>query len=606
MTEKKSGLKDLLNKKKVGQADAEGQASAYAENKKKYPPGRYIELSDGRIVKLEETLPNYEKQGASEDVYRNKKGRSRVKRERQLPSTYVCPEWMRRALETNKPLNQRQERYRDNVVNRDDLSKSAPMETVSHNRQGWHRYILWTEMVACKNGFIYYTVPLLISVLFFILTISMHAFWVNALFSLIVLVDFLSLRYAIKKVTKVNEKIFLLLLIIALNVGAYYLASQFPEFLAGLEARFAVRMLLIVFSMWHFGKFYIYFAICYAQDQNLDFGNTVQIKAGKPRCGKTSSAAHDSIILAKLKWQELQYDYWEYVSKEEEIIKSGDFEKLLELHEIKISYNFYIMRPCIPCLWSNIGIFDKQGRAAHKVTLEHVKGLERLPVYSVVVLDEIGAMLKADDGLNRSGVEKPLDVSDMFRLGGHFLKWVVIGCEQDFNHIFIDCRRVVGFNQVIQGQEWVCQPTLILGLYKFLKFLKFDGLDKKVVKSPKYAGFMRKYKKFVYSIGFRRIRYGYAENTQTDAGMVGAGSDSQLVRLDGVRNRLYPSCLAADYDDRAYKAMYPSYFDKEIRGELHKRKYIDVSDKNTANFVNKTDALIEKREAQSDRIKKVS
>ena len=45
-------------------------------------------------------------------------------------------------------------------------------------------------------------------------------------------------------------------------------------------------------------------------------------------------------------------------------------------------------------------------------------GLERLPLYSVLLIDEIGALLKPEDGLNKSGFEKPLDVSDMFRLGG--------------------------------------------------------------------------------------------------------------------------------------------------------------------------------------------
>jgi hypothetical protein len=384
------------------------------------------------------------------------------------------------------------------------------------------------------------------------------------------------------------------------------LASQFPEWLAGLDVMFALRMLFIVFAVYHFGKFYVLFAIMYAHDQKIDFGNTVQVKAGKPRCGKTSSAVHDGIILAKMKWNELQYDYWEYVSREDEIIKRGDVNELLELHEIKIAYNFYIMRPCIPCLWSNIGVFDKQGRAAHKVTIEHIKGIERLPVYSVVILDEIGAMLKADDGLNRKDVEKPLDISDMFRLGGHFVKWVVIGCEQDFHHIYIDCRRVVGFNQVIQGQEWTCKPVMALGLYNLLKFFILDGLDRVVKKNKKYALFMRRFKKFVYSIGFRRIKYGYATNTQTDAGIAATNSDSQLTTLSGVKNRLYPSNLAADYDDRAYKQMYASYFDKQIRGELHKRKYIEVTDVNTWCFVNETDALLEKKQAQKERIREVA
>ena len=52
--------------------------------------------------------------------------------------------------------------------------------------------------------------------------------------------------------------------------------------------------------------------------------------------------------------------------------------------------------------------------------------------------------------------------------------------------------------------------------------------------------------------------------------------------------------------------MYPSYFDKEIKGELHKYAYIEAADKNTAAFVNTTAALLEKREAQKEEIKKIA
>lgn len=528
-----------------------------------------------------------------------------IRRERQLPSTFILPEQLRRSLTYSEKFNEKQRRYKNDVVDMETLKKPSPDVITSKNPQGWSRYILWTEIIACKNGFLYYTIPLIISLCIFIIQMALHDFWVNAVFSDIVLADFLTLRYIFKNMPKPVNKAILLFLLVGANVGAYALALQFPEWLAGLDVWFALRMLLIIYAVYHFGKFYVDFAIMYAHDQKIDFGNTVQIKAGKPRCGKTSSAVHDGIILAKMKWNELKFDYWNMVSREDEIIKRGDPHELMQLHELKISFSFYTMCPCIPCLWSNIGVFDKQGRAAHKVTIEHIKGLERLPLYSVVILDEIGAMLKADDGLNRKDTEKPLDVSDMFRLGGHFLKWVVIGCEQDFNHIFIDCRRVVGFNQVIQGQEWICKPTLALSLYNFLKFLKLDELDKKVKKNKKYSYFMNSFRKFVYSIGFRRVKYGYATNTQTDAGLTASNSDTELVRLDGTKYRLYPSNLAGDYDDRAYKQKYPSYFDKYIRGELHKHKHIEASDKNTSAFVNTTVLLEEKRKAQEEAINKI-
>lgn len=592
-------LKKLLTKPKPTSSTAPLEESKSAAK-------RTMTLSDGTEVEFE-PLKEDEKQSVRRAYLRRGKDQKRyVRTDKKLPSAYVAPDYVRKALSADAGLTEKQRRYKNDVVDMETLKKPSPDVVKNNNRQKLDRYVLWTEMRACKNGFVYYTLPFCVSLVFFFVSLSFHDFWVNALFSTLVLLDFLALRYIFKEVPRPIHKALLTVLLVGANVGIYFIAIQVPDFLAGLDLVFALRMLLIIFSVYHFGKFYVKFAEMYAQDCKLDFGNTVQIKAGKPRCGKTSSAVQDGIILAKMKWQELLYDYWELSSREKEIIASNDKEKLLELEEIRLALNFYIMRPCIPCLWSNIGIFDKTGRACHKITLEHVKGLSRLPVYSVVILDEIGAMLKADDGLNKSGIEKPLDISDMFRLGGHFVKWVVIGCEQDFNHIYIDFRRVVGFNQVIQGQEWICRPQLAYLMYKALKFLRVDGLDKKIKKKPKYARFMKSFKTFVYSIGFRKIKYGYASNTETDAGLAASDSDTQLVKLSGEKTRLCPSNLAADYDDRAYKQKYPSYFDKIIRGELHKHKYIETTDKNTAAFVNETAALLEKREAQKGKIREVA
>ncbi len=590
-----TALKNLLNRNKTTRADGQAREKPKEEVKE-------TEKEPSNELKEDE------RQGVKKFyLKRTGKGLQRyVRKQKHLPSTFLEPDYIKKARLYKDPLNEKQQQYKKDVLQMDDLLKPTPNVIKSNNRQGWHRYILWTELVACRNGFIYYTLPLIISIIFFLLNLTLHAFWVNAAFSMLILTDFLLIRHIIKNVTPDSSKFLMFILVAGLNVAAYFLAIQYPDWLAGLDLWFAARMLLIVFSIYHFGKFYINFAIMYSHDCNLDFGNTVQIKAGKPRSGKTSSAVQDAIILAKMKWQELQYDYWLVTSTEAKTLAAKEPEKLLNREEIILSYNFYIMRPCIPCLWSNIGVFDKKGRACHKVTLEHVKGLSRLPVYSVVLLDEIGAMLKADDGLNKSGVEKPLDISDMFRLGGHFLRWVVIGCEQDFNHIYIDCRRVVGFNQVIQGQEWICRPQLIYGIFKTLKFFISDGLDKTCKKSPKIATFMMKFEKFVKSIGFRKIKYGFATNTETNAGLAAVDADTQLVKIGKDKTRICPSNLAANYDDRAYKQKYASYFDKVIRGELHTHKCIDASDENTAAFVNTTVALSEKREAQKDKIREIA
>lgn len=522
-------------------------------------------------------------------------------------STYVVPDFLRPPKLEDDGLNEKQKEYKANVLTSEDLRKLSPKKTKSKNDQGLDRYILWNELKANKNGFLYYSIPLLINIVFLLFNAFKYDFWANIIFSIVALTDILLARAIWKAEQTVLVKVLLYILLLSANVGLYFLGKLLPELYGLIDIPYSIKLFLISFCIYYFGKFYAVFAICYAQDCSQDFGNTVQINAGKPRCGKTTIAVSDVFVLAKQKWEELKYDYWVWISREDEIIKKGDKNELLELQEIKLAYNFYANTPnCIPCLWSNIPIFDKKGRACHQVTLEHIKGLERMPVYSVVMLDEVGAMLKADDGLNKSGQEKPVDVSDMFRLGGHFVKWVVICCEQDFHHIFIDVRRVVGFNRVIHGQEWVCKPVIAYAIFKFLKMFKTDDLEKSVKKSPIYAKFLKKFEKFVRSIGFRRIKYSYTSNTETSAGMTQSNAESTFQNMGGVKSRWVPSTLICDYDDRAYKQKYPSYFDKSIRGELFKAKCIDGLDSRTEQYVNSTAALVEKRDAIESSIKKIA
>ena len=523
------------------------------------------------------------------------------------PSTYVVPEFLRPPKQEDDGLNEKQREYKANVLTSKDLREPMPDYVKSKNDQGLDRYILWNELKANKNGFLYYSIPLILNIIFLIFNAFKYDFWANIIFSLVGLTDILIARAIWKDDKPIWLKVIFYFLLLAGNVGLYFLGKEIPNLYVLIDIGYSIKLFLIAFCIYYFGKFFAVFAICYAQDCSQDFGNTVQINAGKPRCGKTTIAVSDVFVLAKQKWEELKYDFWVWTSREDEIFARGDKDELLQYQEIKLAYAFYATTPnCIPCLWSNIPIFDKDGRACHQVTIEHLKGLERLPVYSVVMLDEVGAMLKADDGLNKSGVEKPVDVSDMFRLGGHFIKWVVICCEQDFHHIFIDVRRVVGFNRVIHGQEWVAKPVLAYELFKFLKMFQSDALEKGVKKSPKYAKFLKGFETFVRSIGFRRIKYSYMSNSETGAGMTQSNAEAQFQNMGGVKSRFVPANLICDYDDRAYKQKYPSYFDKTIKGELFKAKCIDGLDPRTEQYVNSTTALIEKRDAIESEVKKIA
>lgn len=584
-------LKEFLTQKSTVKKPEEKAPSEKGKNK---PPGRSITLSDGKVIELDD-LGRYDKQA---NQWLNLK---RIK-QRYPPIKYPpaipleLPEYLKPREDPDKGLTEKQREYKKNLLSKRDLEEQAPKVIKSNNPLGLRRYLFINEVIACKNGFIYYTAPLILSVIFLAINLFQYAFLPNIFLSIFALVNILLVKKTIKRDRSAILKALTFVLLFAIDFGVLYLTTLISGFWEQVYVLYALKLLLIIFGIYHFGKFYAFFLLVYHGDCTLDFGNVVQVNAGKPRSGKTSSGVHDVFALALLKWKELQYDYWLYVSREDEILKSGTADDKLMLKEVKLAYEFYIKSPCVPCLWSNIGIFDKKGRASHKVTLEHIKGLNRLPLYSVVFFDELGATLKADDGLNRSGVEKPLDVSDMFRLGGHFLKWCVIGSEQDFNHIFIDCRRVVGFNKVILGQEWVCRPTLLYGLFKFLKWDLQCRLDKKIKKRKRYARFMDNLESFCKGIGFRRVRYKYAGNTETGANVVGATGDSTLSVFERNKVRYMPSRLIADYDDRAYKQLYPSYYDRRIVGELHSSKCINGKDVNSLTFVSKTSALTEKRD----------
>lgn len=571
------------------------------DEKPKKPVGRTITLADGKtVVELDDLRPEEKQSAVNSNIIK-------IRKKRHLAPLFETPDWLIPPKDPDEGLSEKQKEYKKNVFTKSDLSKTSPKVYKSKNRQGLSRFIFVSEVIACKNGFLYYTIPLLISLVILVVNLFYHNVLTNGAVALFALFDILTYRAVFKGNFNIVVKVLLATLVTVLTVVLVYLGSLIEGFYDGVYLPFTLKLLLIIFGVYHFGKFFVLFFATYNADCNLDFGNVVQINAGKPRSGKTSSGVHDVVALAKLKWKELCYDYKKYISNEDEIRARGNTEEILLLEEVKLSYEFYASHKCIPCLWSNIGIFDKQGRASHKITLEHIKGLKRLPLYSVVFFDEIGATLKADDGLNRTGHEKPLDVSDMFRLGGHFLKWVLIGTEQDFNHIFIDCRRVVGFNKVILGQEWICRPTLIYSLFNVIKWFIEDSLDKEIKKRPKFMKFMSKYEKFCKSIGFRRVKYMYANNTETGADILGASSDTSLQTLTKVKVRYMPSGLLGNYDDRAYKFLYPSALDKCITGEVHRTKHISLLDDNSFQFVNTTDALEEKRnviiEASKDLLK---
>ncbi len=513
--------------------------------------------------------------------------------------------------EDESRFNERQKKWRENVITNEDLRQEVGKYKKSHNRLRLHRYVFVNNFIYSKNGVFYYGIPLLINVLLLILNMNLFAFVENVIVATVAILPLTAIIATVKSDKNAFVKFMLIDLILLLSLCACYLTAYYnPAFWEKVWLFYALKIFLIYFGFYWFGRYYVIWHIMYVQDLMSDFGNVVKIKCGKPRVGKTSQGIQEAKALALQKWKQLQYDYWLWHSREKEILTRNDKKELLEWYAIKESYEFYTKepeedeKPGIPCLWSNIGISDAGGRMAYEITLDHIRGLSRLPVYSVVLFDEIGAVLKNELSLKKGEF---YDVSDMFRLGGHFVKWSVIACEQDPKNIYIDCRRVVGANELVKSQQWVCKPVLLCALLKFMKTWIIDGLDKGSKRKPKTAKFMCWFEGFVKSIGFRKQIVTNLGNLETGSEVYVTGEGGERIPLGKSRIRYVASSINDYYDDRAYEELYPSFFSKKIEGKTFKSLKISGFDlEHAKQFVSSTKLLDEKRDALSEKIKEIA
>ena len=598
-----------------------GNLAAFLESKdrKSQPQQTPSEKTNGKTENTDEIKgttfeplkPEETQEGARKLSNRRGKGYRQFKtikirtKTNYLAPKFEPPEFIKKTVEEAKKHSVKYYKYQRAVLTNDKLREPTAKTVKNKNPQGMSRYIFMTELAACKNGILYYTLPLIINIIFLIFNIAKYAFLENVIISAIAVIDIVSVYRIFKRYKDTLMRVLLFLLVVGINVGLYFLGRLIPNFYDKIYLPFTLKLLLICLGLYYFAGYYAGFLKVYRDDLKADFGNVVKVVSGPPRVGKTSLSVHEAFIMAKQKWALLQYEYWLWHSREKQILKRNNLDELLRYQEIKLSYEFYTKSKCIPCLWSSTPIFDKSGRACHKITIDHMKGLKRLPTYSVVLFDEIGAAIRADDGLNRKGVEKPLDISDMFRLGGQFIRWTVFCTEQDYNHIFIDVRRVVGQNIVVSSREWRNKPRLLFGIYSFLRLFKCEMLDKKQKRQPLLAKFLDRFEKFVYSIGFAATRFGYRTNTQTSGEIMEKDEKGNAVQISSVRTRWIPNRGACIYNHEGFKPLYGSYYDDKIEGELFLDKSLDGRNEANYEFVNTTDDLTEKREAQKELLKKL-
>ncbi len=504
-----------------------------------------------------------------------------------------------------------QKEWRKNAIKKEDLTQELGRKVKSHNRLKKLRYTFWTDVLYSKNGLLYYLLPLLFNIYLMIFNFIFKPFWENIILATVALIPFLILLKTIKGKRSSAFKFIITILTLLGSVLALSIIRNYaPEFYAQIYYPYVIKIFLIYLGIYWFGKYYVIWHIMYVQDLMSDFGNVFKIKGGKPRVGKTSQSVQEAKALALQMWRKLQYDFWTWHSREKEILARGNIDELLEWFAIKESYLFYTKEPKpgqnkgIPCLWSNIGIKDDAGRTSYKVTLKHIRGTSRLPLYSVVMFDEIGAVLKNELSFKKG---EYYDVSDMFRLGGHFLKWAVIACEQDPKNIYIDCRRVAGVNEIVKSQQWVCKPTVALAIFNFLKIWKTDSLDKGSKRQKNYAKFMLWFEKFVKSIGFRKQIVSTLGNFETGSEAYVVSDTGERIPLGKNKIRYVASGINKYYNDRAYKQLYPSYFTKNIDGVPFENLTINGFDlEHATEFVSSTEQLNALRHALSEKIKEIA
>lgn len=300
-----------------------------------------------------------------------------------------------------------------------------------------------------------------------------------------------------------------------------------------------------------------YRAKCQQHKDSLKNVPRVGFATGGPGTGKTSSKVYEDVEKAKFMWKRLQEAYFFCQRLNPDKLSGTD---KTDYDEIVDSYNFYINRPnIIPCLWSNVPIW-KEGKKSSKLTKAHLMQRKRLPFYSVLFNDEIGLQFKAKKGNN----DKLDPLSELARFIRHYIDGYWDFTEQNVDKAFIDLRRVAGSNKNYNLQQWKLKPTLLLGLYNFIKdcamydmtmsklYKNNTSQQVKHLKASKRASknaspFLLWLKKLISCIGWRKYIYQELGNCEIDnKGFI----SSNIVKI------YLPSCLNCKYDDRAYRNKY--------------------------------------------------
>ncbi|MEG1662550.1 MAG: zonular occludens toxin domain-containing protein [Clostridia bacterium] len=274
--------------------------------------------------------------------------------------------------------------------------------------------------------------------------------------------------------------------------------------------------------------------------QGEDASSVCVVKIGSPGTGKTASTVWDSVVEAKRRWKIVKFQYWLYTSMLVDFKTTNDWDGLRTYREVKQCYDYYHRHTdLIPLLWCNIPmrVGDKN---CSVVTRAHAEQREKLPYMAVIVFDEIGSLFFADE----SKKNRPLAVSDFFRLCRHFNCFKIFCTEQDSANIYIDVRRVVSYNVFCKSQSWILKPTVLLLFIMVKQWSLSFSWDIKLTQIN-VARRWYKYISFCNKIGFRKIKYADERNTERTSAVKANKGTIYL-----------PSSLNAKYDSRCFSELY--------------------------------------------------
>ena len=266
---------------------------------------------------------------------------------------------------------------------------------------------------------------------------------------------------------------------------------------------------------------------------------------GEPGVGKSFSASNIAVTLAAQRWEQLQSDYFLQRSMLNRWTAFGDLEKLEAFRDLETAYAFYKKNEdkYIPCLLSKVPLYDREGRAAYKLTDEVMQQTSRAPEYSVFLMDEAGSTQGSD-----TSRDADKDMKLFYRYYRHFGNFMMIFTDPGDDGLGKYIRIVTDYNIRLRRQEWVMRPER--------GFAKLDKKKEKFFKKceeGKYSKEREQYiaeelyfkSEYLSTIGFRKIPYCFEA---ADRGKTIAEEDKGVW--------YFPSKGTAIYDERAYRRLY--------------------------------------------------